>query len=204
VLPPALDSAFTSNGITLVPAIEITGNGLTLDLSVIDELSQGQVPATLGPALAAAGFTLGSPASVTASVSVAPIELGARWKLADSVTLASYALTLDSTRANIDITTLSATMPLTPANGQPTYLGLATETKGYIYVLGYTGAGTSIEDFFLDIYTPEGAPLATTPGVNAGDLAIDMWRNLYTLNYESFLGPGGRTEPSISIWTPSV
>jgi hypothetical protein len=31
-----------------------------------------------------------------------------------------------------------------------------------------------------------------------------MWRNLYTLNYESFQGPGGRTEPSVSTWMPST
>jgi hypothetical protein len=39
--------------------------------------------------------------------------------------------------------------------------------------------------------------------VNAAKIVVDMWRNLYTLNYESFLGPGERTEPSVSAWIPS-
>jgi hypothetical protein len=70
-------------------------------------------------------------------------------------------------------------------------------------VLSRTGDGSSVTDYRLDIYQPNGPWLARTVGVNAARIVLDMWRNLYTLNYEAFLGPGGRTEPSVSTWIPS-
>lgn len=93
------------------------------------------------------------------------------------------------------------------------YLDMTTEMKGYIYVLGYSGSGNSRDDYFLDLYDPRGHWLSRTPdstlnssatGVNASKIAVDMWRNLYSLNYESFAGPGGRSEPSVSLWVPTM
>jgi hypothetical protein len=201
-----LAAAFAASGVTLTAPLRIAGNGLTLDLSVIGELSTGRIPASLAPALAAAGITLGSPGSVTASVAVRVIQSSARWQLVDRSNNTTYALDRDPTRGNIDLVELSAVAALVPPPpGQTlTYLSMAAEAKGYIYVLSYTGTGNDIENFLLDIYSPDGSPLARTTGVNAGDIVVDMWRNLYTLNFESLLGPAGRTEPSISIWTPSV
>src|SRR3569832_2589478 len=93
------------------------------------------------------------------------------------------------------------------------YLDLATEMKGYMYVLGYTGSGAQVSDYFLDIYDPLGNFLSRTPdtslepaatGVNVGRIAIDMWRNMYGLDFEAIAGPGGRVEPSVSLWTPTT
>ena len=93
------------------------------------------------------------------------------------------------------------------------YLDMTTEMKGYIYVLAYTGTGASQSDYYLDIYDPLGHWLSRTPdpalnddatGVNAARIAVDMWRNMFSLNFESFAGPGGRIEPSISMWVPTT
>lgn len=98
--------------------------------------------------------------------------------------------------------TLSATDP----HAQWRYLDLAVEFTGFIYVLSYN---TGSYVYRLDIYHPEqagNAPIATTQGINAARLAVDFWRNIYTLNYEVMTLPGGgaapRTEPSVSLWTP--
>jgi hypothetical protein len=85
------------------------------------------------------------------------------------------------------------------------YLDLAVEYGGLIYVLSQN-QGT----YRLDIYQPGQtgtAPLCTTTGVNAANIAVDFWRNLYALNYEVIPVQGGGTpgftEPSISLWVPS-
>ncbi|MEO9103247.1 MAG: hypothetical protein ABI212_08015 [Burkholderiaceae bacterium] len=97
---------------------------------------------------------------------------------------------------------LSATDP----QAQWSYLDLAVEYTGFIYVLSYN---TGSYVYRLDIYHPAqsgSAPIATTLNVNAARLTVDFWRNVYTLNYEVMMLPGGsaapRTEPSISLWTP--
>jgi len=85
------------------------------------------------------------------------------------------------------------------------YLDLAVEYGGLIYVLSQN-QGT----YRLDIYQPGQtgtAPLCTTMGVKAANIAVDFWRNLYALNYEVIPVQGGGTpgftEPSISLWVPS-
>jgi hypothetical protein len=84
-----------------------------------------------------------------------------------------------------------------------TYLDLAVEYSGYLYVLSRSG-----NTYRLDLYTPEGAWLARTEGVNADKLAVDYWRDVFTLNYQPLKLPNGnfptRTEPSVSHWTPSL
>ncbi|MCY1061611.1 hypothetical protein [Nannocystis sp. SCPEA4] len=85
-----------------------------------------------------------------------------------------------------------------------TYLALCVESKGYIYVLSRTGNGYVSADFWLDVYTPQGSLLFSQQGLTAGGLTVDLWRNLYTLNYQTILGTGGRAEPSTSIWIPST
>ena len=94
-----------------------------------------------------------------------------------------------------------------------TYLDIGVEMQGFIYVLSYIGEGRQVSDYKLDLYEPTGKWLSQTPdtqkdpaatGVNGGRLVVDMWRRLYTLNFEKFLGPGDRTEPSISTWNPTT
>lgn len=113
-------------------------------------------------------------------------------------------------------------LQLKPQPGDVSYLDLAVEVVGYVYVLSYSrGAGM----YSLDIYTPQGTLLCTTPAMNAAKLSIDLFRNIYTLNFE-VIAPytvipattpdgfptyrqvsqsvGSLTEPSISQWIPST
>lgn len=85
------------------------------------------------------------------------------------------------------------------------YLDLAVEAAvGYVFVLYYINSGTQPGDYILDIYTRDGAWLTRTGGMNVARIALDYWRNIYTLNYEAITGPTGRVEPSISQWIPST
>jgi hypothetical protein len=60
----------------------------------------------------------------------------------------------------------------------------------------------------LDLYTPKGDWLARTTGFNAARLAVNYWRDVYTLNYQVLTLPDGSlpniTEPSVSHWIPST
>jgi hypothetical protein len=87
------------------------------------------------------------------------------------------------------------------------YLDMAVEYAGYLYVLSYA-TRQGVYQYRLDIYTPEGDWLCRTTDVNADKLAVDFWRNAYTLNYEPLKYPDGTlpsvTEPSLSQWIPST
>jgi hypothetical protein len=166
---------------------------------------EAPIPASLTSALAARGLSLSSTAQVTATVEVTVRTPGSLWTLQDLRTYSSYKITLDTVNNVLGVINLVSTVPLydrLPSVGV-TYLSMNTELKGYIYVLSHTGDGSSVTDYRLDIYQPNGPWLARTVGVNAAKIVVDMWRTLYTLNYEAFLGPGGRTEPSVSVWVPS-
>jgi hypothetical protein len=98
-------------------------------------------------------------------------------------------------------------MPLHPegtANVVP--LDLSVESKGYVYVLKYLAPETGLVlpgDYRLDIYAPDGSFLTQVVGLAAARLQVDLWRNLFTLNYEIVPGTG-RTEPSVAQWIPST
>lgn len=87
------------------------------------------------------------------------------------------------------------------------HLDVALEFTGLIYVLSRLGS-----QHRLSLYSPQQAgstPLAVTPGVSAMRIAVDYWRNLYSLNYEVIQRANGTnaqpapvTEPSISLWVP--
>lgn len=93
------------------------------------------------------------------------------------------------------------TMALKPQTGGVEYLDMAIEFVGYIYVLS---KNTNTNIYSLDIYTPAGSLLATTNGMNVSKLAIDLFRNVYTLNFETIQPVGFLTEPSVSQWIPST
>jgi hypothetical protein len=108
--------------------------------------------------------------------------------------------------------------------GDNTYLDVAAvgdQKMTYIYVLYYTGDGSSASDYHMSIYqygdtAPSQNPLVTTDNVAAAKLAVDMWHTLYTLNYAMVTdgngkpagpktdatGPAGKTVPSVSEWLP--
>ncbi len=83
---------------------------------------------------------------------------------------------------------------------------LSIEAKGYLYVLKYLQPASGpvlASDYRLDIYNPNGTFLAQVAGLAAARLQVDLWRNLFTLNYEILPG-SGRTEPSVAQWIPST
>ncbi|WP_246070393.1 NHL repeat-containing protein [Paenibacillus kobensis] len=82
------------------------------------------------------------------------------------------------------------------------YLAMSVEIEGHIYVLSQYGNGYEADQYNLDIYTPAGNHLLTQRGLVAASLSVDLWRNLYTLNFQQISSPAGRTEPSVSEWTP--
>lgn len=85
-------------------------------------------------------------------------------------------------------------------------LDISVESKGYIYVLKYLqrdGGPVAASDYRLDIYDPDGTLLTQITGLAAARLHVDLWRNIYTLNYEIVEGTG-RTEPSVALWIPST
>lgn len=98
------------------------------------------------------------------------------------------------------------------AAGAPTWLDLAVEARGYIYVLLHTGDGTHPTDYLLDIYDPSGRFSVRTPNpavtntpqnVVAGCIAVDLWRNVYALGYDTLLGPTGGPQPTLAHWNPT-
>ncbi|HMJ21207.1 MAG TPA: hypothetical protein VK513_04840, partial [Terriglobales bacterium] len=87
-----------------------------------------------------------------------------------------------------------------------TYLDLAVEFSGFLYVLAVDANGV----FRLDIYHPgqsDTKPISTTYNINGAKLCVDFWRSVYTLNYQVLQLPNGQypglTEPSVSLWMPT-
>ena len=99
----------------------------------------------------------------------------------------------------------SATAALKSEPAGETVLDLAIETKGFMYVLKYLGDGKSVDDYRLDLYSPDGSWLSQSIRVNAAKLCVSMWRTAYTLDFGVLTKPDGtQTEPTVSIWLPST
>jgi hypothetical protein len=83
---------------------------------------------------------------------------------------------------------------------------LSVESKGYLYVLKYlqpVSGRVDPDDYRLDVYNPDGSFLTQVAGLAAARLQVDLWRNVFTVNYEILPG-SGRTEPSVAEWIPST
>jgi len=91
-----------------------------------------------------------------------------------------------------------------PSNVNVVYLSMCVDVANYVYVLSQNGDGYDAAQFNLDVYTPTGKHLFYQQRLVAGGMAVDLWRNVYTLNFQQIAGPGGRPEPSISEWIPST
>jgi hypothetical protein len=100
-------------------------------------------------------------------------------------------------------------MPVRCFNGRPTfalkrrssntvYLDMSVDATGHVFVLCRDGSALPA----LEIYRPDGSFLAETPGFTAGRMAVDLWRNIYTLNLEQMTARAGRPEPTVSEWRP--
>ena len=77
------------------------------------------------------------------------------------------------------------------------------EGLGYLYVLSFVNDGMRVDAYRLGIYDRQGSFLTRTTGVAAARLAVDTFRNVYTLNYE-VVANAPRIEPSLSQWNPST
>lgn len=97
----------------------------------------------------------------------------------------------------------SSVFSLKAETSSVTYLDVGVESQGYVYVLKYLGDGSAASDYLLDIYQPDGTFLTQTSGIAAARLAVSLWRDVYTLNYE-MVADADRTQPSASWWIPSV
>ena len=89
-----------------------------------------------------------------------------------------------------------------------TYLDIAVDGAGQIYVLSYSNDGSQPADYRIDVYTPTGAPLATnSPGTNVPHLAVDYFRSIYAANYSALLDIGTgqpRIDPALGVAEPSL
>ena len=64
---------------------------------------------------------------------------------------------------------------------------VSVEAKNYIYVLKYLAprsGAVPATAYRLDLYNPDGSFLTQVAGLAAARLHVDLWRNLFTLNYE--------------------
>jgi hypothetical protein len=89
-----------------------------------------------------------------------------------------------------------------------TYLDLAVDGAGEIYLLHHTGDGSTPRDYHVDVYTPTGVPLNTnSPGVNVPHIAVDYWRSIYAPNYDALANQGTTTphiDPALHVAEPSL
>lgn len=144
------------------------------------------------------------------------LKAGESWQLKDLKKGESYLL--EHIEGQLSVSRYVSFFGINPKNERLAYCDLAIESKGYIYALSYIvpedGLAVDHTAYRLDVYTPDGIHLFRTPDgnltaeeemeyVSAGKISLDLWRNLFTLNYEKLAGPDGRTEPSISQWVPT-
>lgn len=99
------------------------------------------------------------------------------------------------------VTSLGLPTTVIDIGGDSVLLDIAIEGTGIVYVLSRDMNGTSAANYHLDIYRKDGSFLSRTSGVAAANIAVDLFRNLYTLNYATVTN-GPRTEPSLSKWLP--
>jgi hypothetical protein len=89
-----------------------------------------------------------------------------------------------------------------------TYLDLAVDGSGEIYLLYYTGDGTQPDDYHIDVYTPTGEPFATqSPGVNVAKMAVDYFRSIYAANFDPIYLESSSTphvDPALGVAEPSI
>jgi hypothetical protein len=133
---------------------------------------------------------------------------GSHWTITDTMNLMTFSVTKPSSgtsSSDLTVQQLVSYMPLREKTGNGlTCLDLAVEAKGFIYVLYQQGLNNPT--IGLDIYNPDGSVLLVKPqtGINAAKLTVNNFRALFTLNFQTVLGPGQRTEPGISEWQPST
>ena len=126
--------------------------------------------------------------------------VGQQWLISDTANAMTFEVTKPTDKNVLSVQRVVSVMPLRDEGSKRiSYMDIAVETKGYIYILSKSVDGQATE-YRLDIYKPDGTTLLEAPqsGINAAKLTVDQWRSLFTLNFEKLLGPNDRTEPGIS------
>ena len=152
--------------------------------------------------------------SVPAKVTVKIQTQGQRWLLTDNLLGQSWQFSPSTAEPTQTLVNKALSyFPLTNSEDDVTYLDMGVEAEGHIYVLYYINNGSATTDYYLDIYAPTGTLLLRTPdssvtaspqNVVAGKIAVDIWRNLYTLGFGSMAGPNGAVQPQIAHWHPTT
>lgn len=154
---------------------------------------------------------------VYADISSAQIHVeqaGQRWLVVDTFFGDSWRLSPSTGSAGA--TELRRALSFFPLHGlrvgTVTYLDMAVEAQGNVYVLGYQNDGSAATDYLLDIYGPDGRFVSRTPdpsvtahpgNVVAGKITVDLFRNLYGLTYETLTAPSGAPQPGVAHWMPT-
>jgi hypothetical protein len=140
---------------------------------------------------------------------------GARWLLSDRYLNRAWMLkTATRDGALVDVFRCLTYFHLKPGPEEKplNYLDMAVESQGYMYVLSSINDGSATTDYLLDVYDPEGTFLFRSPDASkttnpqnivAGRIAVNIFRDLYALNYETLSGPGGRVQPGLAHWIPT-
>lgn len=145
------------------------------------------------------------------------IAPGQHWTLYDIYAAVTYDIQRNATQSGqFDVTVKQSFFSVQPTaanRANTTFLDLAVESKGFIYVLSYINDGSQPTDYYLDLYDPTGNYLSTVPdsiktttpqNIVAGKITVDKFRNLYSLNYETIANPPAGPEPSLSHWEPTT
>jgi hypothetical protein len=153
---------------------------------------------------------------IVTQVATHTIQAGQRWTVTDSYAAATWLIQPTfGVPSQLDVFAYVSYAPLYNPDKRAdiTYLDMATEAQGNVYVLSYVGDGGKPENYVLDVYAPDGSFLFRSPNpsqigtpqyVAAAKITVDVWRNLYALNYAPLAKPAGmRPEPGISHWMPT-
>jgi hypothetical protein len=151
--------------------------------------------------------------SVPYAPNIQTVQEGTTWLITDRKIGQSWRVspsTADPGKSLIDLAI--SYFPLKSRRKGSTYLDMGVEAQGHIYVLSYVSTGTAPEDYFLDIYTPQGTFLSQTPdgsvstaSVNPvlSKLCVSIFRDVYALGFGTTLGKARQPEPTLSHWVPT-
>ncbi len=81
-------------------------------------------------------------------------------------------------------------------------LDIDVESTGMIFVLYYKNSGKTKDDYGVQIYSKTGTLIDTAEGIAAAKMAVDHFRNIFTLNYETVIESDNLQKPTISLWAP--
>lgn len=149
-----------------------------------------------------------------ARAQVQVVTVGQEWLVVDQNSLSAWKIVPSTAQPGQSLVYSALSFfPLKSMRvGAFTFLDMAVEARGYVYVLGYAGDGSQPSNYILDVYAPDGSFCFRSPdpsltrspqNVVAGKLAVDIWRNVYGLTYETLTAPNGAPQPGVGHWVPT-